>query len=97
MVNYFYLREFVSLYVDFYFNGGVSKQFEMFKQGFLDVMEEGSLFKLFRPEELKELVCGSSILDFNDLHFGASYDGYEQESQIILYICNNFKENFGKL
>ena len=42
-----------------------------------------STLKLFRPEELQELICGSPTLDFEALEKVTQYDGFEKDSKII--------------
>jgi hypothetical protein len=40
--------------------------------------------KLFRPEEVQQLVCGSPDLDFKALERATSYDGgYTRETPVI--------------
>ena len=56
--------------------------FEAFKQGF-DIVMDGPAIRLFRPEELQELICGSPSLDFKILEESTVYDGYDADSTII--------------
>ncbi|KAJ3388042.1 putative E3 ubiquitin-protein ligase HTD2 [Lobulomyces angularis] len=82
MVNEKNRTEFVKLYINFYFNSNVEKQFRAFYEGFNYVME-GSALSLFRAEELQELVCGSAHLDFEALENVTQYDGYTKDDRII--------------
>ncbi|KAJ1983490.1 hypothetical protein H4R34_001251 [Dimargaris verticillata] len=78
-------QEFVDRYVDFLLNVSVSQQFEAFKEGFHSVCI-GSAIKLFRPEELEQLICGSSDLDFRALELVTAYDGgFSANTPVIRY------------
>ncbi|KAJ1977816.1 hypothetical protein H4R35_002144 [Dimargaris xerosporica] len=78
-------QEFVDRYVDFLLNVSVSRQFEAFKEGFHSVCI-GSAIKLFRPEELEQLICGSSDLDFRALELVTAYDGgFSANTPVIRY------------
>ena len=46
---------------------------------------EFSSIKLFKSEELQELICGSPTLDFKELESTTIYDGYEKDSPVIKY------------
>jgi len=47
----------------------------------------GPALKLFRPEELEKLICGSQNLDFNALQAHTRYDdGYTCKSQVCTRI-----------
>ncbi|ORY03884.1 HECT-domain-containing protein [Basidiobolus meristosporus CBS 931.73] len=88
-------KEFVDLYVDFIFNKSVERQFNAFKEGFDNVCA-GSAIQLFRPEEVEQLICGSSELDFEALERVTQYDGgFTKDSSIIKNfweIVHNFTE-----
>ncbi|KAI8064399.1 hypothetical protein BC940DRAFT_306156 [Gongronella butleri] len=76
-------QEFVDLYVDFVLNKAVKKQFEAFQMGFNLVCHDCAI-KIFRPEELEQLICGSSDLDFEALEKSTVYDGgWTEDSPII--------------
>ncbi|KAK9768573.1 hypothetical protein K7432_000714 [Basidiobolus ranarum] len=76
-------KEFVDLYVDFILNKSVERQFNAFKEGFDNVCA-GSAIQLFRPEEVEQLICGSSDLDFEALERVTQYDGgFSKDSAII--------------
>lgn len=43
--------------------------------------------KLFRPEEVEQLICGSPDLDFEALEQATHYDGgWTKDSKIIKYV-----------
>ena len=43
---------------------------------------------MFRAEELEQLVCGSPVLDFEELEKVTQYDnGYHQDHRVIKYVC----------
>lgn len=69
-------EEYVKLYTDFKLNGCIERQFERFKRGFTTVCDSG-IFHLFLAEELELLVCGSPVLDFEQLEAATEYEGYE--------------------
>ena len=76
--------EFVERYIDYFFCKSVEPAFSAFKEGFDSVMEFSSI-KLFKAEELQELICGSPVLDFKELESTTVYDGYEKDSLVIKY------------
>ena len=79
-------NEYVMLLVDFIFNQSCEEQFKAFKRGFSRVISS-DMIELFRPEELELLVCGSKILNFQDLESAAQYvDGYTEDSIIIKWL-----------
>ncbi|KAG2200418.1 hypothetical protein INT46_002285, partial [Mucor plumbeus] len=75
--------EFVGLYADFVLSKSVEKQFNAFKEGFNLVCQDSAI-KIFRPEEVEQLICGSSDLDFDALETSTVYDGgWTKDSDII--------------
>lgn len=77
--------EFVRLYVDFFLNLHIEKQFASFRRGFERVCG-GFAMKLFRPEELELLVSGSPNYDFVALEKSTAYDaGFTAESPVIVW------------
>ncbi|EPZ32224.1 HECT-domain-containing protein [Rozella allomycis CSF55] len=93
-------KEFVDLYIDFVFNKSVFKQFEAFRGGFESVCK-GTAITIFRPEELEQLVCGSSDLDFEALEANTAYDGgYSPDTTVIQWfweVVHAFSEKEKKL
>ncbi|KAI9478074.1 MAG: hypothetical protein EXX96DRAFT_619024 [Benjaminiella poitrasii] len=78
-------QEFVDLYTQFILNDSVKEQFNAFKEGFQLVCQDSAI-KIFRPEEVEQLVCGSSDLDFDALEVSTVYDGgWTKDSLIIKY------------
>ncbi|KAJ1966594.1 hypothetical protein IWQ62_002370 [Dispira parvispora] len=78
-------HEFVDLYVDFLLNQSVQKQFGAFQEGFKSVCM-GNAIRLFQAEELEQLICGSSDLDFRALEEVTLYDGgFTAKSRVIRY------------
>ena len=67
-------REYVDLYVDFLLNASVRTQFNAFRRGFL-LLCDGPVLRLFRPQELEVLVCGTPHLDFKALQRNTKYEG----------------------
>ena len=54
------LAEYVDLYVDYMLTTSVARQFGAFYRGFMNVAD-GPALKLFRAEELEQLVVGSRV------------------------------------
>ena len=63
---------YVMLYLDFYFNQHCEQQFNSYKKGFFKTVCS-DVINLFQPEELEQLICGSSELDFKDLQENSNY------------------------
>jgi ubiquitin-protein ligase E3 A len=79
-------REFVDLYVDYYLNTAIHKQFEAFARGFM-MLCGGPAIHLFSATELERLVCGNPILNFDALQSNARYDGgYSAEHRVIKWL-----------
>ncbi|KAG2213365.1 hypothetical protein INT47_009038 [Mucor saturninus] len=77
--------EFVELYTQFVLSKSVEKQFNAFREGFQIVCQDSAI-KIFRPEEVEQLICGSSDLDFDALETSTVYDGgWTKDSDIIKY------------
>lgn len=75
--------EFVDLYTQFVLSKSVEKQFNAFREGFQIVCQDSAI-KIFRPEEVEQLICGSSDLDFDALETSTVYDGgWTKDSDII--------------
>ncbi|KAI8387412.1 hypothetical protein BD560DRAFT_382404 [Blakeslea trispora] len=78
-------HEFVDLYVQFVLSDCIKKQLNAFKEGFQLVCQDSAI-KIFRPEEVEQLICGSSDLDFDALEASTVYDGgWNKDSDIIKY------------
>jgi len=76
-------QEYVDLYVRWYLKDSIAAQFEAFLSGFRLVCESRA-FDMFRAEELEQLVCGSPVLDFEELEKVTQYDnGYHQDHRVI--------------
>ncbi|KAA0200679.1 hypothetical protein HAZT_HAZT004118 [Hyalella azteca] len=73
------------MYSAWLLNGMVEEQFRPFLRGFLMVTDESPLTKLFRPDELELLLCGSQRYDFSQLEKSAEYDGYSSTTPIITW------------
>ncbi|CAG8527024.1 7036_t:CDS:10 [Ambispora gerdemannii] len=88
-------EEFVSLFVDFWLNKSVERQFNAFKEGF-DLVCGESAVQLCRAEEVELLVCGSPDFDFEALEQITHYDGgYSKSSPVIRFfweVVHSFTE-----
>ncbi|XP_070686885.1 probable E3 ubiquitin-protein ligase HERC4 [Pempheris klunzingeri] len=67
-------KEFVNAYVNYAFNTSVKGVFQEFKQGFFQVCDR-DLVKLFRPEELQEVLVGKDFHDWAKLKQNTGYEG----------------------
>ena len=76
-------QEFVDLYVKYIFDESVEVQFNAFAKGFNKVCA-GHALDLFSPSELEFLLCGSPLLDFDELERGTQYqDGFASDSPAV--------------
>ncbi|XP_047453396.1 probable E3 ubiquitin-protein ligase HERC3 [Mugil cephalus] len=67
-------KEFVDAYVNHAFNTSVDAVFQDFKQGFFQVCD-WDIVKLFRPKELRELMVGKDLNDWEKLKQSTTYEG----------------------
>ena len=74
--------EYVDLYLDWYFNISIKEVFTSFERGFYRVFSR-DLSKILGPEELELIICGTQILDFNELKRVCKYEEYKKDSQTI--------------
>ena len=92
-------KEYVYLYVNWFFNESIKEFYESFEKGFYKVFDK-ELSKILSPEELELVVCGSEILDFKELQKAAKYEGYTSNSITIKYfweIIEEFNEEKNKI
>ena len=75
-------HKYVELYADFLLNKSIERQFDRFRKGFSTVCDS-KIFHLFRYEELELLICGSPVLDFEELEANTSYEGFEKDDITI--------------
>eukprot|EP01001_Neometanema_parovale_P008318 NODE_459_length_2451_cov_84.329897_g436_i0.p1 GENE.NODE_459_length_2451_cov_84.329897_g436_i0~~NODE_459_length_2451_cov_84.329897_g436_i0.p1 ORF type:complete len:747 (+),score=177.56 NODE_459_length_2451_cov_84.329897_g436_i0:77-2317(+) len=78
-------QEYVDLYTKYILQDSVAKQFAAFDSGFMDVCG-GEILKIFGPEELELLICGSPILDFHALEKVCRYDGFTKDSPTVKHL-----------
>ena len=84
MINNTNKEEYVELYVDWYFNKSIDEFFRSFEKGFYKVFSR-NLSKIFTPEELELILCGTQILDFHELKLACQYEEYDKNSETIKY------------
>ncbi|XP_025423302.1 probable E3 ubiquitin-protein ligase HERC4 isoform X2 [Sipha flava] len=85
-------HEFVDLYVDMVLNIGVEKQFNVFKDAFLQVCG-GRVLRLFHSQELMAVVVGNQDYDWIELEKNAQYrNGYTQDDETIKLFWEVFHE-----
>ncbi|KAK2852330.1 hypothetical protein Q7C36_007531 [Tachysurus vachellii] len=84
-------NKYVDLYVDFVFNKSVKNQFRAFKRGF----SRGNPFqfwKIFKPEELRDLLYGTSKYEWKELQKGVTYKLCEDSDELIQNFWSVFFE-----
>jgi len=95
MINNENKKQYVELYIDWYFNKSIQDYYSDFEHGFNRVFDE-DLLKILTPEELELIICGSSNLNFHELQKVCIYkDGYNEESLTIKYfweVVSDFDE-----
>ena len=77
-------NEYVELYLDWYFNKSIQEYFTSFEKGFYCVFNR-NLSKVLTPDELELIICGTQILDFNELKKACQYEEYTKDSETIKY------------
>ncbi|KAI9136503.1 hypothetical protein BKA69DRAFT_1103846 [Paraphysoderma sedebokerense] len=75
-------KEYVDLVVDFVLNKSIHTQFELFKSGFLRVLQ-GNALSLFRPEEIELLVRGSTDIDIGQIQAITEYEGFSSNDSTV--------------
>lgn len=76
-------NEYVDLCMKYYLETSIASSFDAFKRGFQKLCR-GRVLKLFQPIELEQLICGSHVLDFEELEKNTVYeDGYRKDSRVI--------------
>ncbi|EAS04589.2 HECT domain ubiquitin transferase (macronuclear) [Tetrahymena thermophila SB210] len=79
-------KEFIELYVDWYLNKSIERQFNNFKRGFFKVLNL-EIIQFFTFDELVLILTGKEELDFNELKENTYYDqGYSEESDQIKWL-----------
>jgi ubiquitin-protein ligase E3 A len=74
----------VKLYADYLLNESVKTQFDAFKRGFKLVTSDSLLYKMFVPDELEQLICGTVETDLRPLEHWTEYDGgYTPSTPVI--------------
>ena len=87
--------EYVDLYLDWYFNKSIQEVFTSFEKGFYRVFSR-DLSKILSPEELELIICGTQVLDFNELKRVCKYEEYNENDETIKYfweVVLNFSED----
>ncbi|XP_075998041.1 putative E3 ubiquitin-protein ligase HERC3 [Genypterus blacodes] len=84
--------EFVNAYVSYVFNASVQRVFEEFKRGFFHVLDV-DLVMMFRPEELKGIMVGKDIYDWDKVKQDTVYEGvYNEDHHTIQMFWKVFEE-----
>ncbi|XP_075998034.1 putative E3 ubiquitin-protein ligase HERC3 isoform X2 [Genypterus blacodes] len=84
--------EFVNAYVSHVFNASVQRVFEEFKRGFFHVIDV-DLVMMFRPEELKGIMVGKDIYDWDKVKQDTVYEGvYNEDHHTIQMFWKVFEE-----
>ncbi|XP_037686168.1 E3 ISG15--protein ligase HERC5 isoform X2 [Choloepus didactylus] len=84
IVNQTNKRDYVSKCVDYVFNISVKTVYDEFQRGFYKVCDK-EIIELFHPEELKEVIIGSTDYDWEAFEKNACYkDGYNSSHPTII-------------
>nr|XP_033815170.1 E3 ISG15--protein ligase HERC5-like isoform X2 [Geotrypetes seraphini] len=75
-------KQYVDAYVNYMFNLSVKNQFKDFFRGFSRGCQS-NIWRTFHPEELKAVICGSSVYDWETLEKKVQYMNYEQTDEVI--------------
>ncbi|CCF58730.1 hypothetical protein KAFR_0F01340 [Kazachstania africana CBS 2517] len=82
-------HNFVDLWVDYYMNKSIKKQFGQFMTGFKQVFASCSSIQLFNSEELERLLCGDkeqNKYDFTLLRSVTKYaGGFQDDSTVVIW------------
>ncbi|XP_053477985.1 probable E3 ubiquitin-protein ligase HERC3 isoform X1 [Ictalurus furcatus] len=84
-------QKYVDLYVDFVFNKSVKEQFKKFEKGF----SRGNpipFWKMFKPEELRDLLYGTSKYEWAELQKGVTYEHCGPSDELIQNFWSVFFE-----
>ncbi len=76
------VREYVAAYADWFLSKSVSAEFAAFRRGWAR-LADGPAVRLFRPDELEQLLCGCEELDFAALEASAQYGDGMQSSDTL--------------
>jgi ubiquitin-protein ligase E3 A len=86
-------QEFVDLYADFILNSGIDNAFSALRRGFMKMTMHSPLNKWFLPEELEILLCGTKVMDWNNLEGSTIYDtGFDATHATIKQFWSIFNE-----
>jgi len=90
-----YFAEYVKLYIDWILNTSVKQQFEAIYEGFHHVCSR-LIIKMLRSEDLEEILCGISHLDFTELENHTKYMEYSSNDTMIKFVLQHIKWKEGK-
>jgi ubiquitin-protein ligase E3 A len=89
-------HEYITLFVTHTFYNGCKEQFDSFKRGFYKSASLETISSFFKPEELEQMVCGSKLLDFDNMLQKTRFrNGFTKECDFIKWffeILNEFDE-----
>lgn len=75
-------EQFVQAYLDWYLNTSVEQQFRPFNKGFYKVISYESI-KLLNSQEVQQLICGISELNFKELEETTQYENCSPADQMV--------------
>lgn len=78
-------EEFITLYTEYLINNSIERAFSQFAAGFV-FMLDGPFVNELMADDLETLVIGEKELDFSGLRRGARYEGYDENSPVILHL-----------
>ncbi|KAL7068532.1 HECT domain-containing family protein [Cryptosporidium serpentis] len=83
---------YIDCYIDWFFNKSIKRQFAAFYNGFHSICG-GRALELFSPQELVQVICGSSKFDLDSLINATKYqDGYTKDSETVKYFWEVVRE-----
>ncbi|KAG7333754.1 hypothetical protein KOW79_002161 [Hemibagrus wyckioides] len=84
-------QKYVDLYVDFVFNKSVENQFRQFNEGF-SRGNPFNLWKIFKPEELRDLLYGMAEYEWKELQKVVTYEWCDPSDELIQNFWSVFFE-----
>lgn len=95
LVNEANRQEYVDLYVKYTFVNQCEDKLKFFKKGFYKVCDEDLMRQFFQPEELEQLINGSSVLDFKAWEKNCKFiEGFTTDSPQAKWLWEIVHEEF---
>lgn len=85
-------ESYVAMYLDWHTNESIRTKYDALFEGFKAVFNE-SLMNIFCPQDLDQLVSGTSQYDWPALKHATRYVGYQAHSRVIRYFWDVFEND----